>query len=179
MKTYIAFLRGINVSGHHKVPMAQLRVEMETLGYTNIITILNSGNVLFDSKNHDEEKLEQKISEHLEKIFGFPIPTMVRSAETICQLLDNDPFKDIVVTKDIRLYISFLKKTTEADIQTPWTSEDTAYTILLKQDKTILSVLDVSINKTPKAMKALESFFGKNITTRNWNTIKRIEKKLE
>ncbi|MEP0264301.1 DUF1697 domain-containing protein [Dokdonia sp.] len=179
MKTYVAFLRGINVNGHHKVPMVQLRVEMETLGFTNIITILNSGNVLFDTEVHDEELLEKKVTEHLEKVFGFPIPTMVRSAETIYQLLKSDPFKDIVMTKDIRLYISFLKDTTEADLQTPWTSEDNAYTILVKQEKTILSVLDVSINKTPKAMKALESFFGKNITTRNWNTIKRIEKKLE
>lgn len=179
MKIYIAFLRGINVSGHHKVPMAQLRVEMESLGFTQVITILNSGNIIFDSDVSDEDQLEYKISEHLESVFGFPIPTMVRSAETILQFIQKDPFKDITVTKDIRLYISFLKNESDIDLQIPWISEDNAYTILEKSQKTILSVLDISINKTPKAMKALESFFGKDITTRNWNTIKRIEKKLE
>lgn len=179
MTTYIAFLRGINVSGHHKVPMAELRTEMESLGFTQVVTILNSGNILFDSDISEEDQLERTISEHLESVFGFPIPTMVRSAETILGFINKDPFKDITITKDIRLYISFLKNDTDIDLQIPWTSEDSAYTILEKNRKTILSVLDISINKTPKAMKALESFFGKNITTRNWNTIKRIEKKLE
>ena len=46
---YVALLRGINVGGHHKVPMAELRKELENLGFTNIVTILNSGNVIFET----------------------------------------------------------------------------------------------------------------------------------
>ena len=72
-----------------------------------------------------------------------------------------------------------LQKDIETDLHLPWTSDDNSYKIIDKSDKTVLSVLDLSIAKTPKAMKAFERFFGKNITTRNWNTIKRIEKKLE
>ncbi|MGY8913954.1 MAG: DUF1697 domain-containing protein, partial [Flavobacteriales bacterium] len=45
---YIAFLRGINVGGHHKVPMAVLKTEFEKLGFKNIVTLLNSGNILFE-----------------------------------------------------------------------------------------------------------------------------------
>ncbi|WP_074409944.1 DUF1697 domain-containing protein [Aquimarina megaterium] len=179
MNTYVAFLRGINVSGHHKVPMADLRKEIEKLNFEKVITILNSGNIIFNSAKDDVKSLEKMVSDHLEKTFGFPIPTIIRKSETIYHLLDKDPFKDILLTKDIRLYVSFLKEDVKTDLQLPWTNDNNAFKIIDKIDKTIISVLDLSVTKTPKGMEALERYFGKQITTRNWNTIKRIEKKLE
>lgn len=178
-KKYVAFLRGINVGGNHKVPMAELRAEMEKLTCENIVTILNSGNVIFEVKKEEEEVLEQKFAAHLEKAFGFPIPTIVRSIEAIEGLLSDNPFKDEVLTKDLRFYISLLQQNVEGDLALPWTSEDGSFRILEKRGKDIISLLDVSVNKTPKAMAVLEKTYGKDITTRNWNTIKRIEKKLE
>ena len=178
-KKYIAFLRGINVGGHHKVPMADLRQELKNLAFENIITILNTGNIIFDSKSEDSENLEYTISEHLEGHFGFPVPTIVRKAKTILDLFNSDPFKDFELTKDIRFYISFLKNDKESEFEIPWTSPNESFNIIAKKDKNILSVLDLSVSKTPKAMEVLEKAFGKqNITTRNWNTVKRIEKKL-
>lgn len=179
MSRYIAFLRGINVGGHHKVPMVDLRKEMEKLNFENVVTLLNSGNIIFDSITDDLENLEKKTSEHLEKAFGFSIPTILRKSDMIYRLLDSNPFKDIVVTKDTRLYVSFLWKDVKTDLQLPWTSDDNSYKIIDIRDKTILSVLDLGITKTPKGMEVIERIFGKDITTRNWNTIKRIEKKLE
>lgn len=178
MKTYIAFLRGINVGGHHKVPMADLKNELQTLGLKNIITILNSGNIIFDSTNKDIAIIEQNITLHLEKTFGFPIPTIVRTAETIQNILKEAPFNNLEITKDIKLYISFLKTAVEPNLQIPWESEDQAYKILDYKNKNIISVLDLSKSKTTKAMTTLEHSFGKNITTRNWNTLLRIDKKL-
>ena len=177
---YIAFLRGINVGGHHKVPMDELRKEMEKLNFENVVTLLNSGNVVFDNDDDDDaiESLEKKISEHLEKAFGFPIATIIRKSKTIYGLLENNPFKDLIISKDMRLYVSFLRKETEAELQLPWTSDDKSFKIIGINNKTILSVLDLSISKTPKAMLSLARFFGKDITTRNWNTIQRIEKEL-
>ena len=179
MNKYIAFLRGINVSGHHKVPMLQLRKEMEFLNFTKVSTLLNSGNIIFESNISNEEYLEKLISNHLEKTFGFPIPTIIRKSETILQLIQDNPFENIAITKKIRLYISLLKNEVETDIQFPWSNDDQSFKIINKIDKSILSVLDLSINKTPKGMDIIEKTFGKNITTRNWNTIKRIEKKLK
>ncbi|MFH6603110.1 DUF1697 domain-containing protein [Maribacter algicola] len=176
--TYVAFLRGINVGGHHKVPMAELKKEMTKMGFTNVETLLNSGNVLFDSEENRLMDLEKGISDRLEKTFGFPIPTLIRNIDLIHDLLNEDPFKNIVVTKDIRLYVSFLNIDVKDPTPLPWSSEDGSYEILSRQDKTVLSVLDVSRSGTPQAMQALELFYGKDITTRNWNTIKRIEKKL-
>lgn len=178
LKRYVAFLRGINVGGHHKVPMADLAKEMKHLHFDNVVTLLNSGNIIFDSLNANTEKIEKMISEHLEQKFGFPIPTIIRTAETIEALFKFDPFHNITVTRDIRLYVSFLKQKAEPGPELPWTSEDQSYTILDVKEGTIISVLDLSISQTPKAMDALEKFFGKDITTRNWNTIERIVKKI-
>lgn len=166
------------MGGHHKVPMVLLREEMEKLNFENVVTLLNSGNILFDAVPDDLENLEHTISEHLEEVFGFPIPTIIRKSETINGLLNMNPFKDISLTKDIRLYVSFLKKKIEMDLELPWTNNDGSYKIIAKTDNTILSVLDLSVTKTPKAMDMLREYCGTDITTRNWNTIKRIEKKL-
>lgn len=175
---YVAFLRGINVGGHHKVPMETLRETLKGLEFESVQTLLNSGNILFESAPRDITHLETTISERLQIVFGFPVPTMVLTAASISTLIDTNPFKNIPLTKDTRLYISFLQKDLDIDLKLPWTSDDYSYTILTYSDKTIVSVLDLSISKTPKAMKALEHYFGKDTTTRNWNTINRIEKKL-
>lgn len=175
---YVAFLRGINVGDHHKVPMAQLKVEMEQLGFSEVITLLNSGNIIFKGPQEETVHLQDKISVHLEKIFGFPIPTVVKKAVSILQLIQSEPFKDFILSKDIRFYVSFLWKKVSADIKLPWISTDNSYKILSIKDQTIISVLDLSINQTPKAMEALEKMYGKEMTTRNWKTLLRIEKKL-
>jgi len=175
---YIAFLRGINVGGHHKVPMSDLLIELKKMGFKNIITLLNSGNIIFDTASNNQVKLENELAIHLEKHFGFPIPTIVKKSEVILELFNNKPFKSVKLTKDIRFYVSFIKKNLEANLKLPWVSLDKSYQIIAIKDKTICSVLDLSISKTPKAMRVLEQFYGKNITTRNWNTIEKIVKKL-
>ena len=162
------------------MPMADLRNEMEELGFKNVQTLLNSGNVIFDGPSEQEEKLEEKIAAHLEKVFGFTIPVLIRSEEEILELIDADPFNDSVVTPDIRLYVTFLKKAPESELSLPWISDDGSYQIIDVRDRTICSVLDLSVTNTPKGMDALEKLFGKKhaLTTRNWNTLNRIAKKL-
>lgn len=179
MYKYIAFLRGINVGGNHKVPMANLKEELLKLGFKNIITILNSGNIIFEAKEKDALVLEKELETQLGTIYGFPIPTIVRTAQEIQTLITAVPFKNIEVTKDIRLYITLVQKESTTNIDLPWISDNHAYKVIDYKNRTVLSVLDVSISKTTKAMKFLEINFGKNITTRNWNTLLRIDKKLK
>jgi len=179
MERYIALLRGINVGGHHKLPMAELRTELEKLGFTQITTLLNSGNVIFSGAKTTLTALENTLSTHLEKTFGFPVPTLIRRAETLQQLVAEDPFAHIPLTASTRLYVSFLQEDVSVDLIFPWTSTDGSYQILRNQDRIILSVLDLAVTQTTKGMEILERSFGKQITTRNWNTLKRIGKKLE
>lgn len=168
---YAAFLRGINVGGHHKVPMAELRQEFESLGFTNIKTLLNSGNVVFEGISEKTELLEKKISTQLEKTFGFPIPILIRTSDNIHTIIEHDPFKNIEVHKTIRLYITFLKDIPPETPPLPYVSPDSSYKIIELLDHAVCSVLDLTNTKTPDAMNVLGKFFGDDITTRNWNTI--------
>ena len=175
---YLALLRGINVGGHHKVPMAELKRLLQTAGYQEVQTILNSGNVIFGATEQSNAKLAEQWEVLLEGHFGFPVPTIIRSVEELLLLAKQQPFQSIALTKDIRRYVSFLSKEMAPEIHYPWTSADRSFQILAKEGLHLLSVLDLSVTKTPKGMEALEKLFGKKITTRNWNTIERMIKKL-
>lgn len=176
--TYVAFLRGINVGGHHKVPMAELRKEFEALFFQNITTLLNSGNVIFEAQSSEDTELSKRISEHLEKVFQFSVPTIVISADSILKLLNDDPFKDEILTKESRGYVSFLQHKPKSGMKLPWISEDNSLKIIYSRDNLICSHLDLSKTKTPEAMNVLEKFYGKQMTTRNLNTIIRIGTKI-
>ena len=79
MGTHIALLRGINVGGHRKVPMAQLRALAEELGFANVRTYVASGNLVFDGDGKGPA-LEARLEEAIERSFGFPVDVIVRSA---------------------------------------------------------------------------------------------------
>jgi len=175
---YVSFLRGINVGGHHKVPMADLTGVFERMNFEHVVTLLNSGNIVFDATISDSLELEETISAQLKESFGFPCPTILRTSETIQRLLDTNPFNDVKLTEDIRLYVTFLRKNNQNRLTLPWKSPDNSFKINDILDNSVVSILDVSRLRTPEAMGVLERFFGKDITTRNWNTIERLGKLL-
>ena len=108
MKTYIAFLRGINVGGKHKVPMKDLKMLLKKNNYQNIITLLNSGNIIFDLAEAPSAKIQQELSNLFEENFGFAIPTVVKTKTEIEKMLAENPFQSIEMNKNIRLYVGFL-----------------------------------------------------------------------
>ncbi|NGF76873.1 DUF1697 domain-containing protein [Fluviicola sp. SGL-29] len=174
-KRYIALLRGINVGGNHKVPMSQLSEAMGQLGFSNILTLLNTGNVIFEApeKNASEAVIER----HLQDVFGFPIPVILRTFDELSELVETDPFKGIAVTKDTRLYVTFLKSKPTMQLPLPYVSADESFQIIFVSNTAVLSVLDLSIGKTVKGMDDLEKLFGKEVTTRNWNTVVKLANK--
>ena len=169
-----AFLRGINVGGHHKVPMAELKATLAGMGFSNIKTLLNSGNVVFTTDPTDIAALEKDMAEALKQKFGFPIPVLIRKMEDIQGIVASNPFKDIEVHKDIRLYVTFLRDDVKNNLNLPWTSPDGAFRILSSDDKMLVSTVDISKTKTTDAMGLLEKNYSKDITTRNWNTLVKI-----
>lgn len=174
MSIYVAFLRGINVGGHHKVPMADLKQLLTKMGFEQVRTILNSGNIVFAAKQNNLQQLEAKIESELEKYFGFSIPVILLPQQQIIELVKQNPFAAIEVHPHIRLYVSFSKKLPSVQIALPYLSADNAFSILSIQNDTIISVLDLTTSNTPKGMDDLEKLFGKNMTTRNWNTIQKL-----
>ena len=91
MKRYIALLRGINISGKNKVPMAELRQAFVQLSCTEVKTCLNSGNVIFSSDETDTRTLTRRIEARLEERFGFAIPVFVIAQEDLADILQHAP----------------------------------------------------------------------------------------
>ncbi|MDP3929735.1 MAG: DUF1697 domain-containing protein [Bacteroidota bacterium] len=174
LSRYVALLRGINVGGKHKVAMKDLVALLQHLGYTEIKTILNSGNVIFSAPTMAEPKLAAEMEQALSTSFHFSIPVIVLSLEAIQNLMAVNPFSEIEPTKDTRFYVSFLKERSKANLDLPYVSVDGSFQILGIHDKIILSFLDVSKAKTPQVMDIIEKTYGKEITTRNWNTLLKI-----
>ncbi|MBD5553890.1 MAG: DUF1697 domain-containing protein [Roseburia sp.] len=91
MKRYIAFLRGINISGKNKVPMAELKKEFEKLEFGEVKTYLNSGNVAFSSDKDGTEEFTKQIEIMIKNQFALDIPVFVISREELDDILDNAP----------------------------------------------------------------------------------------
>ncbi len=171
MTTYAAFLRGINVGGHHIISMSDLRREFSKFGMQEIKTILNSGNVRFKTGEKNIPRLQSGIQTHLEAVFGFPIPVIIRTMNHISALIDKNPFSTVKATSDTRFYLSFLKRAPRESPALPITSEDGAYTILSHNGAEVFSVMDKALCTTPNVMALLEKTFGSEITTRKLDTV--------
>ena len=91
MKRYIALLRGINISGRNKIAMAELKEGITELGFADVVTYLNSGNVVFSSDVDDKSILSDKINGMIKERFGLDIPVFIILQEELKELLDNAP----------------------------------------------------------------------------------------
>lgn len=175
---FIAFLRGINVGGHKKVPMSDLKKALEKAGFKDVMTLLNSGNVVLESD--ETADAVRKISEEaIRKKFGFDVAVIIRTANELQELADSDPFGGIKLTPETRQYVSFLSAPTKSTLKIPYTSKDMTFKILKVDGLNIFSVMlpyKTLQTKTVDAMAFLEKEFGKGITTRNWNTVEKLLK---
>ena len=82
MKTHLALLRGINVSGHRMIKMDALKIALEKIGFTNVHTYIQSGNVFIDS-NDDAAKIGFVIKQEIQKTFGHDVPVVVISKKDL------------------------------------------------------------------------------------------------
>jgi uncharacterized protein (DUF1697 family) len=173
MSEYVAFLRGINVGGNNKIDMDELHQAFMSWGFAGVKTVLASGNVIFETQKAKAglaQIIEQKISES----FGINVSVILRIVDDIKALAEADPFKNIRVTPQTRLYVTFLADKPKS--KTP-ESQDKDFRILHVSDAEVFSVLTLLPDRrTVDLMKILEIEFGKKITTRNWNTVCRILK---
>ena len=88
---FIILLRGINVSGKNKLPMADLRELLNDLGYQNVQTYIQSGNIILDA-NEDKVTVCNKIKEAIKEKFGYDIPVLARTIDEWRKAIDNNPY---------------------------------------------------------------------------------------
>ena len=91
MKRYIALLRGINISGKNKIAMSELKKCFAELGFAEIVTYLNSGNVIFSSAIEDKDVLSNKVQLMIRDRFHLEIPVFIILQEELAELLKNAP----------------------------------------------------------------------------------------
>ena len=171
MTKKIALLRGINVGGKRKILMADLRSMFEEMGFSNIKTYIQSGNVVFHAKadiNHLElsQKIERAIAEH----FGFEVPVIVRTAKELEKSINQNPFYKSNIAIN-HLYVTFLSEEPTKE------NKEQIVSFNCEPDKFVIEDKDVFIYYEGKSHKSklTNNFFEKklkvNATTRNWKTV--------
>lgn len=174
MKTYIALLRGVNVSGQKKIKMADLKLQLENLNFKNIRTYIQSGNVIFESTKTNQEDLANKIKTEIFKHYGFDVPTLVLTSDYLNNILNNNPWiKDKNKSTD-KMYFTLLHKipsdeNIEKIIKLSFPPEEFAI------DKDVIYFY--SPNGYGRA-KMNNNYFENKLkvkaTTRNWKTLNKI-----
>ncbi len=170
MKTYISILRGINVSGHKLIKMDALRNLYENMGFSNVITYVQSGNVIFSYDDIEIISLEKKISQQIEKEFGFQVPVIVLSIEKLKHIIDNNPFAEDKNKDKSFFHITFLSSKPEKyDTITiedkKQNEEDIAFS-----DHAVYLYCPNGYGRTKLTNNFLESKLMVGATTRNWKT---------
>ena len=163
------------MGGKHKVPMADLRSVFEQAGFGDVTTLLNTGNVVFSADSQDIHSLQTACESLLEKKFGWHIPVLLRTQEWLQKIERDDPFKNIEITPHTRLYVTFLPDDVGSNVSLPYTSENGLFRILKHVDGALFSVLVLSQEgDSLKLMDIIGKEYGTNVTTRNWNTVKKL-----
>lgn len=166
---YVALLRGINVGGNKKVEMAKLKKLFESLGFTNVSTYINSGNVIFETGIKQFEIIENA----LEKEFGFEIKVLIRSSENIIMLSKKIPV-EWQNNPDMKTDVLFLRDEFDKKSTTDLIESNPQVDTL----KYFPGAIVWSINKANYNKSGMHKFIGtkvyKNMTARNVNTVRKL-----
>src|SRR6516225_4041870 len=114
MATHVALLRGINVGGNNKVPMAELRDVVASLGHTGVTTYIQSGNVLFTTPENDTDELASALEAAITGAFGVTSSVVVLSRDDLAQILDRNPYPEEPNPKLV--HVMFLSAEPPADL---------------------------------------------------------------
>ena len=176
MKRYVALLRGVNISGKNKVPMAELKRGFEELAFEEVKTYLNSGNVIFSSDKKDTEKFTKQIEEMIKNLFDLDIPVFVISSEELANILHHAPDWWGNENKDIYDNLIFIMPpATFRDIYDEIGEPKEKLEKMKEYKETIFwSFSRKDYQKTNWWSKTASAAIGKQLTIRTANTVRKI-----
>lgn len=174
MKTYIALLRGINVSGKNKIAMPLLKEAFEKLGFSDVVTYINSGNVVFTSSVLNKAELVKKCEDAIVKTFALHIPVKIVPAEELEDVLAHAPAW-WGAEKDIVHYAMFvIEPTTIEDVFAEMGAIKPEYEqIAHYKDVIFWSAARKTFNKSQWS-KIASSAVNNSVTIRNANTANKL-----
>jgi uncharacterized protein (DUF1697 family) len=173
MARYVALLRGVNVGGAKRVPMAAWRTLLEGLGCENVRTLLNSGNAVFDSTSRSTAVLATRIHEGVLQTLGVTAPVIVKTARALSDIVAENPLA-AHDADPARLLVAFAAEPAALQglapiaklVQAPEQLHIGAHAAYLHCANGILE---------STAGAALLGKLGRDITTRNWATVLKIQ----
>lgn len=172
---YVALLRGINVGGNHTVPMKKLKEFFESLDCTNVVTYINSGNVIFESAQ-SLKSLYAELEEGLKKEFGFAIPLLIKTKSEMQKIAAAIP-KTWLNDEEQRTDVAYLFK--------PVDSKATVALLPIKKEYVTIKYVKGAILWNVKRSNVMKSQLAKvightlykSMTVRNVNTARYLAEK--
>lgn len=171
---YVALLRGINVNGQKKITMDLLLEAFEEMGFENVRTYIQTGNVIFICSEQNKNSLCYKIEIKIKEKFNFEVPVILRTLDDLKYAIEENPFKEIKLKENEKLHITFLNE--------PPKEEAEKSLILYKDEKDIVKFRGNNVyilcrdgyGKTKFSNSFLEKKLKVLATTRNFATLNKI-----
>jgi uncharacterized protein (DUF1697 family) len=170
MNTYIALFRGINVGGKNTLPMKALVETLETMGYRNIKTYIQSGNAVFKSTKQQKQKIVREISLSVLDRYGFQPNVILLNASDFQLAIKNNPFS----TRDGKsLHFYFLESVPKQPALEQLTSAKSTSEKFQLDDRVFYLYAPNGIGRSKLAAN-VERALGVSVTARNWNTVNKL-----
>jgi uncharacterized protein (DUF1697 family) len=170
---HVAFLRGINVGGRNKIKMEALRRICAALGFENVKTYINSGNVIFETKKADDVKVAAKIESAIEKEFALKIKVIVRTISEIKEIIADNPF-DGQFENEKDLHVFFLDENLPEEKRELLLSNNNENEMYAVRNREIFCHLRVGVSDSLMGKDYIGKKLKVSATARNWRTVNKI-----
>ncbi len=170
MKRYAAFLRAVSPMN---AKMPELKRAFEAAGFVDVKTVLSSGNVVFSAPVASDAVLERKGEAAMKKHLGHAFLTIVRPVDSLRRMLASDPYKSFRLKPGSKRVVTFLRGKPTTRLALPIEFHDSR--ILRRTGGEVFSAY-VPSPRGPVFMTLIEKTFGKNVTTRTWDTVAKVAK---
>src|SRR5262245_17840670 len=168
VRRYAAFLRGVMPTNAKN---SELKSSFEAAGFTDVQTVLASGNVLFSSSARTERTLERVAEEAMSDRLGRTFLTFVRSIDALRDLVESDPYAPFRLSAGSKRVVTFLHDKPRSEPSLP--IELDGARILCLKGREVFSAY-VPTPRGPVFMTLIAKTFGEDVTTRTWDTIKKM-----
>jgi uncharacterized protein (DUF1697 family) len=171
MPIYVAMLRGINVSGHKLIKMERLRASFEALGFSDVRTYVQSGNVVFKTSRTAAAGVAKMIEKKILDEFGFAVPALLRTPAELGGILKRNPLCQQTAIDDVGLYVTFLSQPAPNVAEELLKPLATASEQLFVSGREIYLYCPNGYGNTKVSNAAIEKKLAVQATTRNWRTV--------
>jgi len=174
MPMLISLLRGVNVGGHHKVKMDELRALYESLGFEDVQTYINSGNVLFRTAGRDLVRLRKRIEDAIESACGFRATVILRTPSDLRGVIARNPFAARPGMDPSKLAIHFLAADPSAAAREQVRAMDAAPEELHIDGRELYMYFPNGMARPKLSLPQVEKTLQVSGTSRNWNTVRKL-----